>query len=80
MTVLELDPETAEDAAALALSAPRSVRLRTLDMLHVATARLLFSRAHEREIATGSFVSADRGQLDAAAWAGLPVLNPEDQP
>lgn len=78
--VVELDVAIANDAASLLLSAPPPIRLRTLDMLHVATARLLFARARQRGIATGSFVSADRGQLDAAAWAGLPVVNPEDQP
>lgn len=80
MTVVELDAVTVEDAARLLLAAPPRVRLRTLDMLHVATAQLLFERARQRGIATGSFVSADRGQLDAAAWAGLAVVNPEEQP
>ena len=78
--VVELEATVADEAASLLLSAPAGVRLRTLDMLHVATARLLFTRARRMDIATGSFVSADRGQLEAAAWAGLPVVNPEDQP
>lgn len=67
MTVVELEAVTAEDAARLLLTAPPRVRLRTLDMLHVATARALFARARRRGIATGSFVSADRGQLEVAA-------------
>jgi len=78
--LVELETVIAGDAASLLLSAPPPIRLRALDMLHVATARLLFARARRMGIATGSFVSADRGQLEAAAWAGLPIVNPEEQP
>lgn len=70
----------AQQAATLLLTAPLPVRLRTLDALHVASARLAFAHARRRGVATGSFVTADRALLDAARWAGLPTLNPEDYP
>lgn len=67
MTVGEVLVATAADAAALLLAAPTHIRLRTLDMLHVATARALFAEARSHGVPTGSFVSADLGQLAAAA-------------
>lgn len=79
-TVVEPGQAIAEQAAALLLTAPLPVRLRTLDALHVASAQLAFARARRRGVATGSFVTADRALLDAASWAGLPTLNPEDYP
>ncbi len=78
--VVEPGQAIAQQAAALLLTAPLPVRLRTLDALHVASARLAFARARRRGIATGSLVTADRALLDAASWAGLPTLNPEDYP
>lgn len=79
-TVVELGQAIAQQAAALLLTAPLPVRLRTLDALHVASARFAFDRARRRGVTTGSFVTADRALLDAASWAGLPTLNPEDYP
>ncbi len=79
-TVVEPGQAIAQQAAALLLTAPLPVRLRTLDALHVASARLAFARARRRGVATGSFVAADRALLDAASWAGLPTLNPEEYP
>jgi len=78
--VVEPGQAIAQQAAALLLTAPLLVRLRTLDALHVASARLAFARARRRGVATGSFIAADRALLDAASWAGLPTLNPEDYP
>lgn len=46
-----------------------------LDVPHVAAAHPLFARAR-RGVATGSFVNADRGQREAAAWADVPSINP----
>jgi predicted nucleic acid-binding protein len=79
-TVVEPNQAIAQHAATLLLTAPLPVRLRTLDALHVASAQLAFARARRRGVATGSFVTADRALLDAASWAGLPTLNPEDYP
>lgn len=76
--VVDLSQAIAQDAAALLMSAPGPMHLRSLDALHLATARWAFARTRRRGIATGPFVAADRALLDAAAWAGLPVLNPED--
>jgi predicted nucleic acid-binding protein len=79
-TMVEPNQAIAQQAAILLLTAPLPVRLRTLDALHVASAQLAFARAHRRGVATGSFITADRALLDAASWAGLPTLNPEDYP
>lgn len=79
-TVIEPSQAIAQQAATLLITAPLTVRLRTLDALHVASARVAFARAHRRGIATGSFIAADRALLDAASWVGLPTLNPEDYP
>ncbi len=78
--VVEPNQAIAQQAATLLLTAPLPVRLRTLDALHVASARLAFARARRRGVATGSFIAADRALLDAATWAGVPTLNPEDYP
>ncbi len=66
------------DAASLLLVRPRAVRPRTLDALHLVSARHAFRTARRRGIRVGSFVSADRALLAAAEWAGLTVQNPED--
>jgi uncharacterized protein len=79
-TVVNLSQVIAQQAATLLLTAPVPIRLRTLDALHVASARWVFARARRRGVATGSFVTADRALVDAAIWAGLPTLNPEDYP
>ncbi len=77
-TVVEPKQAIAQEAATLLLTAPAPVRLRALNGLHVASARLAFARARRRGVSTGSFVSADRALVEAATWAGLPTLNPED--
>lgn len=69
-----------QQAATLLFMTPPSIRLRTLDASDVAWARLAFARARRHGVATGSFITADRALLDAANWAGLPTLNPEDYP
>ena len=79
-TVVEPNQAIAQQAATLLLTTPPSVHLRTLDALHVASARFAFARARRRGLATGSFIAADRALLDAASWAELPTLNPEDYP
>lgn len=77
-TVIEPNQAIARRSAALLLTAPLNVRLRTLDALHLASAQLAFTRARRHGVTTGSFITADRALLDAANWVGLPTLNPED--
>lgn len=77
-TVVEPNRAVAQQASILLLTAGPAARLRTLDALHLASAQLAFDRAHRHGIGTGAFISADRALLDAARWAGLPTLNPED--
>ncbi|MDA8217496.1 MAG: type II toxin-antitoxin system VapC family toxin [Chloroflexota bacterium] len=76
--VVDCDQSIAQQAAALLLTAPAPLRLRSLDALHVASARWTFARARRRGVATGSFVTADRALIKAAEWAGLDTINPED--
>lgn len=59
---------------------PPTVRLRSLDALHLASARTAFSTAGRRGLDVGSFVSSDRALLAAAQWVNLSVANPEDFP
>jgi predicted nucleic acid-binding protein len=80
LTVIEPNRAIAQLSAALLLTAPPNVRLRTLDALHLASARLVFVRARRRNVTIGGFIAADRALLDAASWAGLATLNPEDYP
>ena len=75
--VLGLTSRVVREASML-FSATPLLRLRTLDALHLATAQWAFARARRRGIATGSFVAADRGLLEAAGAAGLPIVNPEE--
>lgn len=77
---VELTSGIAQAAADLLLTAPTTISLRTLDALHLASARRAFVEARRHGIPTGNFITADRGLLAAATWAGLPVLNPEDYP
>jgi len=68
------------EAATLLLQTPSLPRLRTLDAIHIASARSAFARARRRGIATGAFVTADHTLAEAASRAGLVVANPEDYP
>jgi uncharacterized protein len=79
-TVIGIAQSVAQQASMLLIGAPLTVRLRTLDALHVASAQQAFARARRRGIATGSFVTADRALIDAATWAGLATTNPEEHP
>jgi len=76
--IIGLNQTIALRAAAILLTAPPPVRLRSLDAIHVASAQWTFARARRRGVATGSFVTADRALGEAAVWAGLMVVNPED--
>jgi hypothetical protein len=67
-----------QQAALLLLEATPPVRLRTLDALHISSARQVFSRAARRGLALGAFVTADRALADAASQVGLVTANPED--
>ncbi len=69
-----------QQATTLLLTAPPPVRLRTLDAVHVASARVAFARAWRRGVATGDFVAADQALLDAARRAGLATRHPEESP
>ncbi len=79
-TLVGLDQVIVQQAATFLLTVPLQVRLRTLDALHVASAQWTFARGRRRGVATGSLVTADRALVDAATWAGLPTLNPEEYP
>jgi len=78
--VLSLTQPVIREATTLLFSGPPTVRLRTLDALHLASARHGFSRARRRGLAVGSFITSDRALLEAAHWAGLVTTNPEDHP
>ena len=73
--VLAVDSEALADAVTLLRSS--SIALRSLDAIHIATARLAFAGAQRRGLSVGSLVSADRRMLEAASALGLPTLNPE---
>lgn len=77
LVVLELGAEVMQHATTMILGAPRSIRLLSLDALHLATARVAFAKAQRRGVAVGSFVTADTGLAAAASWAGLTPLTPE---
>ena len=79
-TVLRLTHSIVQQAATFLLTAPPHVRLRSLDALHIASAQAAFARARRGGLTVGSFVTSDRALLDAPAWVGLHVLNPEDYP
>jgi predicted nucleic acid-binding protein len=78
--VVDVNQTIAQRAATMLLTVPVPLRLRALDALHVTSAQWAFARARRRGIATGNFVTADHALVDAAAWAGLPAVNPEDYP
>lgn len=80
LLLIDLNQTIVQDAATALLAAPRPVRLRTLDALHIASAQRAFVLARRRGIAPGDFVTADRALMDAAAWMGLSAANPEDYP
>ncbi|MSQ14501.1 MAG: hypothetical protein EXR50_01370 [Dehalococcoidia bacterium] len=67
LVVIELSLEVVLEAATI-----------LLDALHVASARLAFARARRQEMVTGAFVTADQQLVNAARWAGLTALIPED--
>ncbi len=77
LVVLELSLEVVQEAATLLRDAPSFIRLRSLDALHVASARLAFASARRQGMVTGAFVTADQRLVTAARWAGLTVLIPE---
>jgi len=78
--VLGLVRATVREAATLCLTAPPSLQLRTLDALHLVTARRAFGLARRRGQSIGALVSADQRLLRIAAMSGLPIMNPEDHP
>ena len=59
-TVLEIDEALLMDAAGLLRRGTGGVRLRTLDAIHIASARAAYVAAQQGAIEIGVFVSADR--------------------
>jgi hypothetical protein len=79
MLVVGLERDIVEDAAGLVVQAPTAIPLRSLDALHLATARTL--AASEPATSRGfTLVSSDTRLLTAAEWAGFVTDNPENHP
>lgn len=78
--VIEINRAIVTSASQRILALARSIPLRSLDAIQLACALNAFARSERFGVQTGAFVSADRRLLDAAAWAGLRVDNPEDHP
>ncbi len=76
--IIGLNQAVALRSAAMLLTAAPPVRLRSLDAVHLASAQWTFALARRRGVATGAFVTADRALVQAALWAGLATMNPED--
>lgn len=76
--VLGLSMRIVREAATLLLVTPGSINLRSLDALHLASARTSRARAMRSGLLGGSFVTSDRRLSLAAAAMGLDVVNPED--
>ena|SRR5579859_1330416 len=75
---LRLTNTILQAAANLLQSSHSAVALRTLDALHVASARSLAIHVGRREAVDVIFVSCDRILIRAAQWAGFSVVNPEE--
>jgi len=76
-TIVDLTRALVLHAASLLQQPDPRPRLRSLDALHVASAREVFGRALRRGVDVGAFVSADRALIDIAGSAGLTTANPE---
>jgi predicted nucleic acid-binding protein len=79
-TVLDLDRPLLMDTTGMLRRGSTGSRLRTLDAIHLAAARAARVVASRQAIVFGVFVSADHVLLEAARWAGLTTVNPEDHP
>ncbi|MGI8553625.1 MAG: type II toxin-antitoxin system VapC family toxin [Dehalococcoidia bacterium] len=79
-TVLEQPRSLIRVAATLLLADPPLPRLRSLDALHIASARAAFAEAIRNGTVVGTFVSSDIALLAAARSTGLAVANPENYP
>lgn len=79
-TVLGVSRELFRQSATLLLTGMPSMRVRTLDAIHLASALAAFERAQRRGEAVGAFVSADRVLIEAARSLGLTAVDPEDYP
>jgi predicted nucleic acid-binding protein len=80
MFVVGLERDVIEDAAALVVQSPTTIPLRSLDALHLATARKLLPTASNATAQGLTFVSADTRLLAAAQWAGFATDDPNDHP
>ncbi|TAK35405.1 MAG: PIN domain-containing protein [Chloroflexota bacterium] len=78
--MLGLTQRVSHEATRLLLTSPLSIHLRTLDALHLASARLAFARARRRGVANAYLVTSDRTLAAAASWSGFQAINPENFP
>ena len=69
-----------EEATNMLLTGPATIALRSLDSLHMATARIVFNRARRSGIATGDLITSGKTLAAAASWLGITSRNPEDYP
>ena len=76
--MLSLTSRIVQEATAVLLANTPSLPLRTLHAVHLATATWCFARARRRGLAAGRFVAADHALLQAASWAGLAIVDPEE--
>jgi predicted nucleic acid-binding protein len=76
--VVNILEEVIEEAIGLLLTSPETIALRSLDSLHVATARIVFNRARRSGIEIGDLVTSDKTLTAAASWVGITTKNPED--
>lgn len=79
LLVVGLERDIVEDAASLVVQVPTTIPLRSLDALHLATARKLVASALTTASAL-TFISADIRLIAAAQWAGFSTDNPENHP
>jgi predicted nucleic acid-binding protein len=80
MLVQRLTSPIIQLAMTILLTYPRSIALRSLDAIQLASARNIFNLAEQEDIEIGLLISADARLLAAAEWAGFATDNPENHP
>jgi predicted nucleic acid-binding protein len=78
--VVGIREDVIEEATNMLLTSPATIALRSLDSLHLATARIVFNRARRSGIAIGDLITSDKTLAAAASWLGITSRNPEDYP
>ena len=78
--VVGVREDVIEEATNILVTGPAAIALRSLDSLHLASARIVFNRARRRGIAIGDLITADKTLAAAASWLGITSRNPEDYP